>query len=533
MPTRGKGDAALMGFSARLVAELDLMGDWGVLTTDRALSVTGWNPWLERHFGRTCDAFRGRPLFDVFPHLAVRKLDQYYRQALEGRTILLSQRLHKYLLPLPPVLADSRFEFMQQTARILPLVEGASVCGTVTVIEDVTERVADETELRERVEALREADRRKDEFLAMLAHELRNPLAPIVNAAQLLRVAGHDAAMRTNARDMIERQTAHLVRLVDDLLDVSRVSRGKITLQMMPLDLAAVARHAVETSRPMIEARRHRLAVSTPSTPVRVQGDFVRLAQVVSNLLNNAAKYTEEDGEIALTIEAAASPTHGTAEAVVKVRDNGRGIEPAALAHLFDLFYQVGENIDRSEGGLGIGLSLVKSLVELHGGSVEAHSSGRGRGSEFSVRLPLLRDGAATETAAPDPVPDTLARRILVVDDNRDSAESMSLLLRVDGHETWIARDGREAVELAMRERPDVVLLDIGLPGINGYQVCDVLRDRGLTDVFFVAMTGYGQDEDRRHSHATCFDARLVKPVELATLRRLLAERSAPGATAS
>jgi signal transduction histidine kinase/ActR/RegA family two-component response regulator len=515
-----------MGFTAGLVGELDSVGDWGVLTTDADLAIIGLNRWLERHIGRPAAAFLGRPLFDVFPNMVARKLDRYYQQALGGQTVLLSQRLHKYLLPLPPPTAEERFEFMQQTVRIVPLVDGAVVCGTVTVVEDVTERVAYETELRERVEALREADRRKDEFLAMLAHELRNPLAPISNAVHLIRLAGSNESMRSNANDMIERQVAQLIRLVDDLLDVSRVSRGKIMLQKMVLDLAAVVHQAVETSRPLIDSRRHHLALTLPPAPVRVEGDFVRLSQVVSNLLNNAAKYTDEGGEIWLTLEKEGPGAAGAREAVIRVRDNGRGIDPSALKILFDLFYQVGHNLDRSEGGLGIGLSLVKSLVEMHGGSVQARSQGRGRGSEFTVHLPLLQEiPPAAPAVAPAPAPAVRPSRILVVDDNRDSAETMALLLKMDGHEVWTAYDGEKAVEVAERERPTVILLDIGLPKLNGYQTCQAIRGAGLKDTLLIAMSGYGQEEDRRLSQEACFDAHLVKPVDLAALRQLLAER--------
>jgi two-component system, chemotaxis family, CheB/CheR fusion protein len=514
-----------MGVTAGLVDELHTVGDWGILTTDAGLTITGWNHWLERQIGRPADAFLGKLLLDVFPNLLARKLDRYYQQALGGQTVLLSQRLHKYLLPLPPPLAKERFEFMQQTARVIPLVDQGAVCGTVTVIEDVTERVAYETELREGVEALREADRRKDEFLAMLAHELRNPLAPISNAVQLLRLVKSNDSMLVNVRDIIERQVAHMVRLVDDLLDMSRVSRGKITLQKMELDLAVVAQQAAETSRPLIEARRHHLTVTLPPDPVTVEGDFVRLAQVVSNLLNNAAKYTDEGGRIALTVEQVSRAAGGPEEAVLRVRDSGRGIDPSALQNLFDLFYQAERNLDRSDGGLGIGLALVKSLVEMHGGQVEVHSDGRGYGSEFTVHLPLLQKDSAARTAASAlPVPFVRPSRILIADDNRDSAESMAVLLKNDGHEVWTAFDGNKAVEIAKRERPSVVLLDIGLPGLNGYQACRAMREVGLTDTLLIAMTGYGQEEDRRLSREAQFDVHLTKPVDFSALRQLLAK---------
>jgi CheY-like chemotaxis protein len=319
---------------------------------------------------------------------------------------------------------------------------------------------------------------------------------------------------------MIERQVTHLVRLVDDLLDVSRVSRGKIQLQKVPLDLAAVVLQAIETSRPIIDSRQHNLTVTLPPEPVRVDGDFVRLAQVVTNLLNNAAKYTDDRGQIWLTVEKATSE-----KAVIKVRDTGRGIDPAALPVLFNLFYQADRNLDRSEGGLGIGLALVKSLVEMHGGAIDAYSAGRGKGSEFTVTLPLLRE-------LPPPIPSESSRsspavcptRILVVDDNRDAADTLALLLKTAGHEVWTAHDGKQAVELALRERPAVVIMDIGLPGLDGYQACHALREAGLTDARIIAITGYGRDEDRRLSRESGFDAHLVKPVDLQALQKSLAK---------
>jgi signal transduction histidine kinase/CheY-like chemotaxis protein len=512
-----------MGFTIGLVRELDTVGDWGLLTTDADLTISGWNRWLERHVGRQAEAFVGRPLFDVFPNLVARKFDRYYRQALAGQIILLSQQFHKYLLPLPPPVAEARFEFMQQTARVIPLVDGEAVCGTVTVVEDVTERVAHEAELRERVDALRDADRRKDEFLAMLAHELRNPLAPISHAVQILGLIKSKEPLLDNARAMIERQVTHLVRLVDDLLDVSRVSRGKVQLQKMPLDLSTVARQAVETSRPLIDSHHHHLTVTLPQDAVPVDGDFVRLAQVVTNLLNNAAKYTDEGGQIWLTIEKA-SPE----EAVVRVRDNGRGIDPLTLPVLFNLFYQVDRNLDRAEGGLGLGLSLVKSIVEMHGGGVEAHSAGRGKGSEFTVHLPLLRQvPTPTSTESSGSSPAARPTRVLVVDDNRDAAETLALLLKMEGHEVWTCHDGRKAVELALREQPTLVVMDIGLPGLNGYQACRAMREGGLTEALMIAITGYGQEEDRRLSRESGFDVHLVKPVDLLALKKLLAERGA------
>lgn len=375
-----------MGLSTTLLSQLEVFTDWGLLATDCNLRITFVNALLERQTNLPAGALLGQPLLEAFPSLKSREYDQYYREALQGRSAVLSQRLHDYLLPLPPSAAPERFESMQQTCRIVPLIDGGEICGTLTIIEDVTERVAYESELRELVAALREADRHKDEFLAMLAHELRNPLAPIANAVQILRLSGLNDPLLEGVRDIIERQVTHLVRLVDDLLDVSRVSRGKIELQLSPTDLCAVARHAIETSRPLIDSRRHLFESVIPSHPVFVNGDFVRLAQSVSNLLNNAAKYTDLDGKISLMIETDFDAGH----AIVRVRDNGRGIDPSLRENLFMLFYQVDRNLDRSEGGLGIGLALVKSLTEMHGGTIKVESAGSGLGSEFAITLPVL-----------------------------------------------------------------------------------------------------------------------------------------------
>ncbi len=371
--------------------------------------------------------------------------------------------------------------------------------------------------------ALREADRRKDEFLATLAHELRNPLAPVRNALHLIQLAGQNPEAVEHARQMIERQVEHLVRLVDDLLDVGRITRGKINLQKEPVDLADVIARAVESSRPLIDARRHNLEVTLPKTPLTVEGDPVRLAQVFLNLLNNAAKYTPEGGKIWLTAR------REDGKAVVRVRDTGMGIPHEMLPKVFDLFTQAERTLDRSEGGLGIGLTLVRRLTEMHGGSVEAFSAGPGQGSEFVVRLPLLT------AAPPAPAPETPAelpgrtepvppRRILVVDDNQDSAESLAMLLRLFGNDVRTAHDGHLALAVAEAYRPDVVLLDIGLPGMNGYDMARAIRKMpALDQAVLVALTGYGAEEDRRRSREAGFDAHLVKPVDLGTLQELLA----------
>jgi PAS domain S-box-containing protein len=367
-------------------------------------------------------------------------------------------------------------------------------------------------------QALAEADRKKDEFLATLAHELRNPLAPIRNALQLLKMTGGNPEVSRQAREIMERQVQQMVRLVDDLLDLSRITRSKIELHKECVGLAAVLQSAVETSRPLIEAADHRLSVTLPAKPVYVDADVIRLAQVFSNLLNNAAKFTERGGQIWLTAEREGS------DAVVTVRDSGVGIPAPMLPRIFEMFTQVDRSLERSHSGLGVGLTLVKRLVDLHGGSVEARSEGHGRGSEFIVRLPVVFV-PATESLAGDQVDAIRTKhRILIVDDNEDAAASMDMVLRIMGNEVQVAHDGLEAVDRAATFSPNVVLLDIGMPKLNGYDAAR--RIRQLTngkDMVLVALTGWGQDEDKRRATEAGFDHHLTKPVDPAALEQLLA----------
>jgi PAS domain S-box-containing protein len=370
---------------------------------------------------------------------------------------------------------------------------------------------------------LREADRRKDEFLAMLAHELRNPLAPIRNALHLLSAPGADAAAFEQAKDVMGRQLQHLVRLVEDLLDVSRVMRGKIVLRKERVDLATVVARAVETAQPVIDAHGHELTVSLPPEPVWLEADTVRLAQVLGNLLTNAAKYTEKGGRIALLAGRTGD------EVVLRVRDTGIGIEPEMLPRLFDLFVQADRSLARSQGGLGIGLALVRRLVEMHGGSVQAASEGLLRGSEFVVRLPAPAqvrqgEGAPGRAGEPAAAPPARCLPILVVDDNRDTAETLALVLRLEGHDVRVAHDGQTALNVARSHRPAVAFLDLGMPGMDGYELCRRMRaEPTLAPMFLVALTGYGQEEDRRRSREAGFDRHLVKPVEPHSLQRVLA----------
>jgi PAS domain S-box-containing protein len=388
------------------------------------------------------------------------------------------------------------------------------VCG---IAEDITAR-------KQAEEALKEADRRKDEFLAVLAHELRNPLAPMTNALHILRRTDNPAACE-QARAVLERQLLQMVRLIDDLLDVSRVTRGKLRLRMGRIELSAAVASAVETARPLIEASGHELAVTLPPDPVCLDGDLTRLAQVFANLLNNAAKYTERGGRIWLTAERQGS------DVVVSVKDTGVGIAAEALPRLFDMFSQVDRSLERSQGGLGIGLSLVKGLIEMHGGSVEAQSDGPGRGSEFVVRLPVAVVGTEREGTPPPLGPrnaDLVKRRILVVEDNQDSANTLAMLLRGLGNEVRTAFDGLEAVETAAAFGPDVILLDIGLPKLNGYDACRRIRQQpGAKGIVIIAVSGYGQEKDRRRSTEAGFDQHLVKPVALPALQQVLTELAA------
>jgi signal transduction histidine kinase len=409
---------------------------------------------------------------------------------------------------------------LETLGNVLLLERPVRISTLMTAVRTALRARGRQYESRAHLGKLQETDRRKNEFLAMLAHELRNPLAPLRNALHIVRQRGPERrAVVVQAWDLMERQVSHLVRLVDDLLDVSRITRGKVVLRREVVDLAEVATRAVESARPLIDARRHRLTYQCSPEPALVTADPVRLTQVIGNLLNNSAKYTEEGGEITLTVALEAG------EAVVRVGDTGEGIAPEMLPQVFDLFTQVERTIDRAQGGLGIGLTLVRSLVEIHGGCVQAFSAGLGTGSEFVVRLPVL---ASVEEGGVGPGPEPSApvkpRRILVVDDNVDNAESLALLLQLSGHQVRTAHNGPGALAAASAFRPEVVLLDIGLPGMDGYEVARCLRtEAGGEKLLLVAQTGYGQEDDQRRSRQAGFDAHLVKPVDPDTLRALLA----------
>jgi CheY-like chemotaxis protein len=376
------------------------------------------------------------------------------------------------------------------------------------------------TERRRMEDALRQQDRRKDEFLALLAHELRNPLAPLRNGLQVIRLAASNPEAIAEARGMMDRQLSHMVRLIDDLLDISRVNRNKMELRRARVLLADVINSALETGRPVIEAAGHELTVTLTPDPVYLDADLTRLAQVFGNLLSNSAKYTPNGGHIWL------DAAREGEEVIVSVRDNGIGIPANSLRSIFDMFSQVDRSIERSTGGLGIGLALVKGLVEMHGGSVTAESAGVGQGSTFRIRLPALQTHPERPTgSAPQGWTATNGggRCILVVDDNQDSATSMALMLKLMGNQVRIAHDGIEAVEMAEALRPEVILMDVGMPRLNGYDATRRIREQPWgRSLLIIALTGWGQEDDKERSRQAGCDGHLVKPVSLPDLEQLL-----------
>ncbi len=424
--------------------------------------------------------------------------------------------------------------------------DGAGKQSAFLTVTDITERKRTEAQLRElndtlerrvfeRTQDLAELHRRKDEFLAMLSHELRNPLAALSNAVQLLRLQKHEEPLQQQGRAIIERQVRHLKHLVDDLLEVSRIATGNVRLRQQQVSVAGVVERAVETAQPLLAQRRQELTLSLPPQAVWLHADGVRLEQVLVNLLANAAKYTDEGGRIWLSVEQqsaaelAAQGSMALSMVVIRVRDNGIGIASELLPHIFDLFTQAERSLDRSQGGLGIGLALVRQLVAMHGGTVEAHSV-LGRGSEFVVRLPLMAT-ALPPLAAPSPVLDTAqppekastSCKVLVVDDNVDAAQSLAVLLEMTGHAVSLAYDGPTALRAAIDERPDVLLLDIGLPGLDGFEVAQRIRQQpALEGLVLVALTGYGQEADRQRALDAGFDHHLVKPADIDEIEKIL-----------
>jgi PAS domain S-box-containing protein len=476
--------------------------DFAIFLLDTGGRVATWNTGAERILGYKEAEIVGRPYSLIFtPQDIVKDQPEYELEVARDQGRSEDERWH--------VRKDgSQF---WASGVVTPLWdEEGKLRGYAKVMRDITARKWAEVELAE-------ANRRKDEFLAMLGHELRNPLAPVMNSLQVLRLERSLSPGGQRAIGMIDRQVSHLTRLVEDLLDVSRITRGKIHLRRERVELRTLIHHAVETARHAIESRKHELTVSLPSESVWLEADPARLEQVIGNLLNNAAKYTEPCGRIWLTAERQGP------EAIIRVRDTGIGILPEMLPHVFDLFVQADRALDRAQGGLGIGLTLVKALVEMHEGKVEAHSPGVGQGAEFVVRLHVVPEVAPLPPEQCPPPARGRPLRLLVVDDSKDTVDSLAMLLRLSGHEVSTADSGPAGLQAALSEAPDVVLLDVGLPGMDGYQVARRIREK--TDKpLLIAMTGYGQPEDRQRSQEAGFEYHLVKPVEPVKLLDLLTE---------
>ena len=485
--------------------------DYAIYRTDTEGRPTTWNEGVKRVLGFDEAEFIGLDLSttiftneDQESGAAQRELEQAAAtgKAINDRWMIRKDGTRFYATGITTSLRDA----------------AGNLIGFTKVKRDQTEAKRLEDALAQRNIELSEADRRKNEFLAMLAHELRNPLAPMMNAMRIIQMAGGDPETLRTASGMMERQIGQMVRLVDDLLDVNRISRGTIELRKSRIELASVVAHALEAVRPQVEARAQHFHVSLPPRPIHLTGDPARLTQVVGNLLNNASKFTQEGGTIELAVARAEE------RAVIRVRDNGIGIPADQIPLIFGMFVQVDSSLGRAKGGIGMGLTLVKQLVELHGGTVEATSPGPGKGSEFVVSLPMLPDPPqVAPTGTRLGVAPAKARRVLIVDDDRDAAESLAAILGLAGHLTEIAHDGRKALDRARAFLPEVILLDIGLPELGGDEVARRIRgERWGEGMVLVAMTGWGHEYDRERSRAAGFRHHLIKPVRHDVLMSLL-----------
>jgi PAS domain S-box-containing protein len=485
---------------------VEAVKDYAIYMLDADGRIVSWNPGAERIKGYSAGEVIGQHFSLFYPEEARRRRwpEQQLAAAREhGRFEDESLRVRK---------GGSTF---WAHVVMTPVRDAAGrLRGYAKVTRDLTDR--------KRIEALEKAERQTNEFLAMLAHELRNPLAPISNALNLLSRKPTTDPAELWVREVLQRQTGQMTRLVDDLLDVSRITRAAVVLDKKPIDLRSIVRNAADASRQWFDERRQAFEVLLPEERLMIEADEVRMNQVVQNLLHNAAKYTPEGGHITVTVGSE------DGQAVVRVRDSGVGMPPDLLTSAFDLFRQGGQGLDRRQGGLGVGLTLVQRLVTLHNGGVEAHSEGPGRGSEFMVRLPLREEPAIVRESAAQAAPRSgpgPARRILLVDDNRDAAQALRLLLEADGHEVRVADDGASGLDLAQAYRPEVVLLDIGLPKMDGYEIAQrIRRDPQLQGTVLIAVTGYGQMHDRARASASGFHHHLVKPVEFSSLQEVLRE---------
>jgi PAS domain S-box-containing protein len=486
--------------------------EYAIYLVEQDGRIRCWNPGAERLFGYSSPEIIGQHFSRLFSPEDVRsgQPEHELKAARDtGHTESIRWQIRK----------DGTRLWCKATTTPL-FDENKQVRSFARVMHDLTEGQAQEAQ-KKRGDDLAEANRSKEDFMALLSHELRNPLSPILNALNVQRQVKTDDPILQQAGDIIERQVGRMVRMVDDLLDISRITKGKLRLNKERVELRVIVNRAAESARPLLDARKHEFSISLPTQPIWVEADPGRLEQVVVNLLNNAAKYTNCRGLIRLSVSSA------NGEAVIKVWDNGLGMPPEMLPHIFDLFTQVDATLSRSHGGLGVGLALVRTLIEMHDGRVQAFSAGLNKGSEFSVILPVLASipGLEAKTVVERTRPKGPSARVLIVEDNIDSGDSLSLLLRLHGHEVFVARTGPSALEVGSVFRPNVVLCDIGLPGMDGYQVAQHLREKPeFKDVLLCALTGWTpSDADRDRPHQAGFDHHFVKPVDLKKLLEMLA----------
>ena len=495
--------------TARLLASIVETSNDAIISKSLDGVIQSWNAAAERLFGFTAEQAIGQNISLVIPPERMVEEEQIIAQLRAGQRIAHFETER--------VRSDGQPIIVSLTISPIKDAEG-NVVGASKIVRDVTERKRLEDNLRMLAADLSENDRRKNEFLATLAHELRNPLAPMSNMLEVLKRSDGNSEILKRAHETIERQLGQMVRLVDDLLDLNRITHDRLELRRSQVELSSVIQQAVEAAHPLIDAAGHELTVKLPDEPIYLNADRTRLAQVFGNLLNNSSKYTKENGVISLEAKRVDN------EVVVTVKDNGAGIPPDKLDSIFDMFMQVERTSDRSQGGLGIGLTLVKRLVDMHGGSIEPRSNGEGMGSEFIVRLPILSKPSMASQDGSESTRATPTRRVLIVDDNRDSADSLAMLMQITNNEAYLAHDGVEAVEAIEKHRPEVVLLDIGLPKLDGHEVCRRVRKEPWgKDILIIALTGWGQEEDRRKSQEAGFDGHLVKPVDYEKLLDVLA----------
>lgn len=504
----------------------------GILITDCELRITGWNRWLVEHTGRKVKSVLGAGLFDIFPEVVERGLDDRYRFAIDGQVSLLSQRLHGYLVRIPTSFEFRQFTYMQQRVRISPLVQDGTVIGTLTLIDDVTERVAREIELQNQIEArssllaseksarreAEEANRLKDEFLATISHELRTPLSAIIGWANLLRTGRLDEAGVARAIETIHRNAHTQTQLISDLLDISRITSDKLMLTVGSVDLATVVERALEAVERDAHAKRIRVEMAIEPHFPAISGDADRLQQVIWNLLSNAIKFTPDSGLISIRLRRVDSA------AEISVQDSGIGIDPVFLPHVFDRFRQANSGITRAHGGLGLGLAIVKQLTELHGGTVDVKSEGEGRGATFVVRLPLEKPRHAQLTGmsggrirAAEARRNLKGMKILVVDDEADARDYLRAVFEKYGSKVTTTASASQALETLEHERPDFLISDLGMPGEDGYSLIGKVRalpaeQGGLTPA--AALTAYARAEDRTRVLRAGFQIHLTKPIE-------------------